>query len=486
MDANRFKKTAEWFYSNVFRNEAIRPQAAPAAEKVPSLLRTARSLETSMTNQWQSRESIFLKQAKLLANYEDDYEFLGTVVRYYPTYQALTDQELRGYFSWRTKLRGGDIQPTSLSFAFLYIYELINQIGVTDPMDGYCKLKAFQDRYGQIDSKILSYTSKWLTEYVIYYNLNPILLQDSQQVLFDKSITVLDQIQSQDDPAVMLALKHLSPKWLGRSKFYAANQSDCDRVIVKVLRRVSRHYAAHTKHTMTEQYFGYFIPFPIQLFNGAVFCNPLKIRNHQYTVDERCVYRCQNGLWTVTKHGGSPGSSSKLENLLKTIDAVMREEYAYKHPLKYAVDTKWLLQVIREEVQSLLAEQQAAAAKKITIDYSRLEKIRQDAAVTMDKLTVEEELEPDDAPEIPEELPAVSTDTAPPSDWLLSEPELRLLRSLLQGSGIGWVHSEGHLLSVLVDGINEKLYDTFLDSVLEDTPALVEDYINELKEMLHL
>ena len=70
-----------------------------------------------------------MKQAKLLANFEDDYSYEGNVVRYYPTYQALTDQELRGYFSWRTKLRRGNIQKTCLSFAFLYIYELINQVG---------------------------------------------------------------------------------------------------------------------------------------------------------------------------------------------------------------------------------------------------------------------------------------------------------------------------------------------------------------------
>lgn len=41
------------------------------------------------------------------------------------------------------------------------------------------------------------------------------------------------------------------------------------------------------------------------------------------------------------------------------------------------------------------------------------------------------------------------------------------------------------MMSVLVDGINEKLYDEFMDSVLDDTPALVEDYIDELKEMVH-
>ena len=42
------------------------------------------------------------------------------------------------------------------------------------------------------------------------------------------------------------------------------------------------------------------------------------------------------------------------------------------------------------------------------------------------------------------------------------------------------------MLSVLADSINEKLYDQFLDSVLtvEDIPQLVEDYIDDLKEMV--
>ena len=39
------------------------------------------------------------------------------------------------------------------------------------------------------------------------------------------------------------------------------------------------------------------------------------------------------------------------------------------------------------------------------------------------------------------------------------------------------------MLSVLVDGINEKLYDDFADTVIEgDPPAIVSDYQNELIE----
>ena len=178
MSGNRNKEAAQWFYTMiqrqtptagnredsgaVYRDEAIRPRVQPPAEKLPSLLRAARSLENQNFGFLQSREIVFIKQAKLLANYEDDYAYSGNVVRYYPTYQSLTDQELRGYFSWRTKLRRGEVQQAPATFAFLYIYELLNQIGVEDPMEGYRKLKAFETDYGQLDGTVLPYLMLFL------------------------------------------------------------------------------------------------------------------------------------------------------------------------------------------------------------------------------------------------------------------------------------------------------------------------------------
>ena len=42
------------------------------------------------------------------------------------------------------------------------------------------------------------------------------------------------------------------------------------------------------------------------------------------------------------------------------------------------------------------------------------------------------------------------------------------------------------MLSVLTDSINEKLYDIFSDTVLtwDDRPEPVEDYMDDLKEMV--
>lgn len=482
MDTNRMKKTAQWFYDTVFRDEAVKPRTCAPAEKLPSLLRAARSLE-EIPGRWQSRESIFLKQGKLLASYEDDYEYKKSVVRYYPTYQSLTDQELRGYFSWRTKLRKGDVQKTSLSFAFLYIYELINQIGIENPLEGYRKLKDFRDAYVPLDDSIAPYLARWMTDYVVYYGLDANLLADAPQVVFDRSLSVLDLIQEQEEAKVMYAIKQLAPKWLSRSKFYGAHQADCDAVIVRILRKVSDHYAKRTKKTMVEQFFGELSQCQVWLFDTAVFCNPFPKRSTEFVVDERCVYRCRNGHWTVTKHTNIPASDRKLDNLLKTIDAVMREEYAYKHPVKYGIETKWTIKLIREEVRAFLAERKAVEARKITIDYAQLAKIRREAAMTQERLTVEEELEAETIEPVQTAAPDPISE-APEVDGPLSKPEYRLLQCLLYGRSLDWIQKEGYMLSVLSDSINDKLYDVFMDSVLDDTPEPLEDYIEDLKEMI--
>ena len=480
MDTRKMKAAAEWFYRTVFKDEAIHPKSPQATQCLPSLLKTARSLENLDHQSWQSRESLFLKQGKLLANYEDSYDFQGSVQHYYTTYQSLTDQELRGYFSWRTKLRQGELKKTYPSFAFLYIYELLNQIGVLDPDDGFRLLYSFYESYGKLDSLIPTYMNRWLVDYVIYYNLDPTLLSGSVQVRFDNGITVLEHIQEREPDEVIAAIKALAPTWLGRSKFYAAHTVEMDAVIVRILGRVSGHYAARCKKTLTEQYFGVRCAEPVHLFDAAVFCDPLKRRDYTYTVDEQCVYRCTGGKWTVYKHSLPPRPSTKLDALLKTIDAVMRQEMNDPRPVKAEVETKWILKLIQEEIQAFLAEQQAARAKKIVIDYSQLTQIRQDAAVTQEKLIVEDEL---DLPEEPS--PAAPPETPPEtSDTPLSQAEYRLLQCLLYGGNTGWVQAEGHLMSVLVDGINEKLYDTFLDTVLDDTPQVMEDYAEDLKEMV--
>ena len=505
MDTKRSKIVAEWLHNTVFSDEPIK--GVPVKKIIaplPPAIRAARSIESTaaMGEDW---KKIFYKQAKLLERYEDDYEYPCGTTRYYPTYQSLTDEELRGYFTWRTKLRHGRLCKTSCTFVFLYIYEVINQIGVTDPADGYNKLMNFWDEYEDVGGAISEYLSRWVADYIIYYHLDPVLFEKTRGHEYDQSLSVLEHIEQREDAEVVQAVKTLAPRWLGRSRYYVEHTAEMDTVLVRVLRRMSEHYAKSCKKTMTEQFFGCEGKYQMRLFENAVFCDPLKCRNAEYVVDSQRVYRCENGIWYSCEKHSNLNRGSKLNDLVKTIDSMMRAETAYKSKIKPELATRWIVRMIEEEIQKLLAEQKAAEEKKVTIDFKQLNRIRKDAAVTREKLIVDEEaFEPEEEPEegiapreqaLPaEKFPGETAEETEASTGLplpqepdapaLSDAERRLLQCLLYGGSLGWVQAEGHMLSVLVDGINEKFYDLIGDTVVDETPQVIDDYIEDLKEMV--
>jgi hypothetical protein len=70
----------------------------------------------------------------------------------------------------------------------------------------------------------------------------------------------------------------------------------------------------------------------------------------------------------------------------------------------------------------------------------------------------------------------------------LSATEARLVRALLDGHPPSSVLGPGDpFVSVVADTINEKLFDVVGDAVIEfdgDEPRLVEDYVDDLREVL--
>ena len=67
------------------------------------------------------RAKNFYVQARFMADYEDNYAEYFAFKRFYPTYHDMNIGQLRSYFTWRSKLRKGDYQKTSTSYAFFWI-----------------------------------------------------------------------------------------------------------------------------------------------------------------------------------------------------------------------------------------------------------------------------------------------------------------------------------------------------------------------------
>ena len=465
-----------------YTDEPILPRKKTPEEKLPAPLQAARSLEKGAARMYQNRRSLFLNQAKLLEFYKDDYEGEYISHCYYPTYDMLNNRELRSYFAWRTKVRNGNVEPSCSCFAYLYLYELINGIGTGTPVEGLHKMDGFAAAYKKYDSSLMNYYANWRKSYIIYYNLSDSFLGGEEREGEEAHMAVLDSAQEQTDDAIAAAVKQLAPGWLNRSKFYKTHQTDMDRVIVQVLRRMHQHYSTRSKRTFSEQLFGSRETYPVDLFCHAVFCDPLRHENSRYYITDSHYYECRSGYWTETSCFIDSHKRRKLEDLIKTIDASLRVALNDGKPIKSPPQLKWVTKVIEEEVAALLREkeQQEAAAKRVQIDYSALAQIRREAAITQEKLATEEEMEEEAPPAV--QLPQPQPE-ALPGDCPLDKTQYRLMQNLLYGGDTGWVQREGKMVSVLLDSINEILYETFQDAVIEDG-QVVEDYIDELKEMV--
>ena len=499
MGSGWYSDISQRLVGRIYRDEAI-PNAPVPTPKTPrpKLLLAMRALVTTTHDYWQSRAELFLKQARLMVNYEDDYVYKGVVNQYFPTYDSLSNAQLRGYFTWRTAVRQGRVEKRGMSYASLYVYELLHLIGCRDAQDGYEKLHSFCEAYRALDPQIGHYIVHWEDEFVIYYGLDPKLITWRGTALSyreqdDAICTVLHHTEHTTEET-MAAVCFLSSYRLERSKLYRAHTAEMNAVVLRVLDRAAEYYEKHRQISFFDDLIAVEQTAPVRLFSSAVFQPPKEEPDRVYEVHPLRRYECVSGYWTLHSYERPERAAQRLGVFLRGVDAGLRAHFGITaiQPPKLK---KWQEKIIDEEITAFLAEQRAAEARRVRLDFSQLARIRADADVTQERLIVEEEEEPpmmpifEPSPVVP--LPS-SEDTLPAAPVMtegagdingLDAAELRLLRTLLGDGDLAWVRTEGRMLSVLVDGINEKLYDDFADTVIEgDPPAVVPDYQDELIE----
>lgn len=354
---------------SVYRDEPlVRSSDEAPAGKVPKLIRAMRSLAQVSGSCWQPREEIFLKQARLMERYEDDFVFEGEVTRYYPTYESLSDAELRGYFAWRTQVRKGRIVPAPLTFAMLYAYEILHLIGCRDAADGYGKLMELGLEFGMTEPALYTYLPAWTYGYVIYYGLDPEYLSDSSYYrdmkLQDEAIAAV--LSRGEHPAEEIAagLCALSSYRLERSKFYRTYTSDMSAVIMRVIARVAEYYEKHRKRNFSSEYIGHECRRLTRIFPGAVFHARSPEEERVYTVNPVRSYECAGGAWYMLAYERELKQARRLGALLRLIDYRMRECTGFPSIKPPKKTTKWLAKIVDEEIEAFFAKKGGGSAPR--------------------------------------------------------------------------------------------------------------------------
>ena len=514
---------------------------------------------------WLSEAELFYRQGLLMADFEDDCPYNGTFKSYFPTYNAMSDRQLRGYFTWRAQVRRGTVEKTSTSFAFLYLYELICGIGVDNPLDGFNKIKAFWDAYRAFEPGIDRFARVWLQDYAVFHGLAPKQLRDSKTVMFDNALIELrraarDLIPAPAPPGqtpkrrktseptlplppdevreerLMAAINALSTYNLSNSRLDRSHHRDLRHVACAVYVRMARYYDTHRKTGIVASLFGEETAMPYTMFASAVFFAPERHEDCEYRLDPIHIYRCQNGFWECMRIHGSRQKSSKLGEMMRACDQRLRLALDPAHPLKEEKVPKYLAKIIDDEIVAWLSWDAAHQPVKIDIDLSQLGHIRNAAAQTREALLIDEEREDGASAEAeaadsgqPEaepvadaiveavaapirqdeaDEPTISTEqfgvvapllastsafaAAAPADATneLAPAADAYLRALLEHNAVqaeSAVAQSGQSEDMLVDTINEALFDLVGDTVIEFSaagPQIIEDYEADVRGYL--
>lgn len=477
-----------------YQAQAIKPKKEYLKKRhqqeVPAAIQKMRESYDYSILPAKGRAKNFYHQAKLMADYNDDYQDSAAFKRFYPTYHDMTTAQLRTYFTWRSQLRQHKYEKTSTSYAFIYVYELLNGIGAKTPEEDYSKLKTFLEEYAEKnDLEVATYLKKWLQDFAVYHHL----LQYKEE-LFSVEIQedylyhVLLHPEDSSPKEVSDILAKLAPylsSCLSKKKLSDRFDQILYQVWLQVL-KVKRdrkpdffHKYVASKSTLVQN-----------LFAGAVFYEHGQHHFQDYPIDQERKYFYHDHSWYCENWYPVKRQKSELNTFIHEVDRLTRKAFHLGRPLKERKIEPEFLQAISQGIISFKQKEAEAKRPKIKIDFANLAQIRSDASVTRDSLLTDEEkqLEQEEAVQERTEEKQERSSNNVENDYDLSEDELTFLLALLQKQDWQKALQAKHLMpSILADSINDKLFDEIGDTVIEfdenNQPKIIADYVPDLQDM---
>lgn len=521
----RLREGRAFASSRTYGDEPIIRRGSQMHGFVPEPIKQLREMQITPQGRTWSEARLFFEQAKLLEDFEDHAPFVGQFISYYPTYRSMNDRQLRGYFTWRGNVRRGQIEDVSTSFAYVYIYELLMGVGAEPGTRAFEALETFYRAYRAFDQASMDRNVRpWLVDYVVDHGLDPKLAEPYTDAAHDKAISLLEGIDraavlsappkgsrrapldfgTLGEAAAKLAdaVDALSTYRLKDSRLYKENPDALAIVLLAVFIRLSRHYARTHNQGLVETLFGTRFPLRHLMYASAIHYEPAPHPDCVFELSATRRYICKNGSWACDGYHDGGAKSAKLGDLARAVDRQLRAAIDFPAQLKDRAEPKYLVKMIDAEVADCLAYKEAHRPVVVDIDFSKLAQIRAAASVTQEALLVDEERE--DAPQAeraeapaaaepepePETSPAASggdQQGARKDAFGLAAEERALVEALLAG---GQAPATKTSADLLVDTINEKLFDLVGDTVVEfgadGAPELIEDYADDVREALML
>ncbi len=424
--------------------------------------------------------------------------------------------------------------------------------GLTEVEQGFYAIEHFWQTYDSTYPDLGRYAKRWLRDYVVYHGLDSELyapyLDDSfaQAIVdFQEGLRAWNEYEEQlpkakktevnvaagaphpGEERMFDSLGALSSYRPRVSRLFRDRPETFSHVCCAVVADLASHYEKRRKHGLVESLFGDWYDMPLTMFMNAVFWDESRHEDCTYELSPHNLFVCKNGYWVHRTFHGTTTRSTELGRILRVCDQRLREAIGYKHKLTEKDAPKYVDKFVSARIAERLAWEEEQERRAIHVDLSQLAGIRAAASVTRESLLLDEEreevlaagagatVEPAPAPAgagaavpepaatgadeptlfdavtveaTPEPVVETTPDAAPSpvaSPLGLTSEELALLEALLDHQP----PQAGASLDMLVDSVNEKLFDLLGDTALEfdlmsGMPSIIEDYEQDVREAI--
>ena len=499
-----------------YEKEITVPEERPIRPGVPEKIQEMQRLYEYGLPGFQQKCRNFYLQGKFMEDYEDDQPYAGDFQQYFPCYHDLSVRQLRGYFTWRTRFRKGEALETPASFAYLYLYELLNGIGAEDPSDVLLKLSVFEQEYlgrGFGDPSMKKNLRRWMLEYAVVHDFPPEEIEkyaEKDQLSHDQAIQILQKPEEAEDSEVFFAISYFAGGSLPKSPVILNAPSKGFRLFAQAWRMLLSEGQKESRRHFT-QFFGKLGSYPWHPLGNALVWMPEKHAECIIELNECRIYRCKNGNWTEERYDPLSFDKKRFQGFFHEADRAFRKYLKTGSYLREKPEEAWAVPIIQAVIEADRKETERLSRPEITIDFSGLSRIRADAETTRDSLLTEEEMRAEEretaavseemrtpeefgeasVPEFSETLRTEDSELLPAFSLIpegVDSGDLQVLRMLLRGEDPSEVLRDRHRMpSLLADSLNEAFFDRIGDNILEydgESLFIIEDYREDLLGIL--
>ncbi len=512
---NSYKIDPKKFNQNKYTNEPVNQTEQFSIEKKKiSRLRQMKALSASNVT---DTNKLFYLQGTFMDDYVDNYDINVPCNKNNPVYNNLTIYQLRSYFSWRTLIRNKLYKQTEKSYVFLYIYELLNKIGVKNEIDGLNKIIDLWQNYRVFDNSFDKYLSNWVKDYYIInrINIDFNLIEEEFPIKNNDNLEDISEILIGNYENKLEFLDSISNYHILKSKIMEHKYSFLINLVIPEIFKNFDKYFSENNVSFVNITFGEFKKKYWNVYENAIYFNN--------KLESDFVFKFKN-LETYYKKGNnyyketfelSQYSKCIVGYILKNIEITLRECLKFSKNLKvnissldelssnaelYSVVTdKKFNMIINNTIKKYLIEHKTEInniitkekKEEIVIDANKFNEIRKSSSRIQEKLIVEEEnyLEKEEQIEI--EIINSSQDIFKNLVDNLNNIELDFLKKIVNNEPrnnlIDYSKQNNILFEIMIENINKVALETIGDNLIEDNSdeiIIYAEYIDSLKEKL--